>query len=209
MLPPPLLLPGCGCTACWCSSLRCKWEIGTFGGLASRFQPAELARLTSAPSDRLNVCFHSPQLRLNEIMNGHHSTDSPVMSLFYFTTYSVWNGLNADGKLRALLLSGGGVQVGRRCLSGRRYEGFGAGGMAGVRRDDHPDLRGYHPNTYESWATVYVRSCEGGGPNNVMGWKNSPHVCRKGDHAWAKTRQSDELLLAHRIAIVTISYSIS
>ncbi|PNW87843.1 hypothetical protein CHLRE_01g004124v5 [Chlamydomonas reinhardtii] len=37
------------------------------------------------------------KLRLNEIMNGHHSTDSPVMSLFYFTTYSVWNGLNADG----------------------------------------------------------------------------------------------------------------
>ncbi|KAG2435420.1 hypothetical protein HYH02_011920 [Chlamydomonas schloesseri] len=37
------------------------------------------------------------KVRLNEIMKGHHTPTSKVMSLFYFTTHKVWNGLNADG----------------------------------------------------------------------------------------------------------------
>ncbi|KAG2423147.1 hypothetical protein HXX76_015532 [Chlamydomonas incerta] len=47
--------------------------------------------------DRISTNAEQIKLRLNEIMKGHHSTDSTVMSLFYFTTHEVWNGMNADG----------------------------------------------------------------------------------------------------------------
>ncbi|KAG2435418.1 hypothetical protein HYH02_011919 [Chlamydomonas schloesseri] len=46
---------------------------------------------------RISVNAEKIKDRLNEILQNHHDSDSPVMALFYFTTIRVWNGRDQNG----------------------------------------------------------------------------------------------------------------